>query len=300
VSRNFEYSLAVDGLRQILWGLFKKMVIADNCAVIANLAFNNVNDYNGVSLALGAVFFAIQIYCDFSGYSDIAIGVAKLFGINLLRNFAFPYFSRDMAEFWRRWHISLSSWFRDYLYIPLGGSRGNLGKTVRNVFIIFVVSGFWHGANWTFIVWGALNALFVLPLVLWNKNRTHLETVAQGRYLPTIKELFQMLLTFGLTTFAWIFFRAEDLTQALTYISRMFSRPVRVFPKIINSEEFWVITVLVIIFILVEWLGREGQHALERLNNKLNRPMRYAVYYVILMAIFWFGGREQQFIYFQF
>tara|TARA_B110000902_G_C14275443_1_gene574728 strand:- start:923 stop:2005 length:1083 start_codon:yes stop_codon:yes gene_type:complete len=176
--RKFEYHQAVDGLRQILWGLFKKIVIADNCAEQANLIFNNSGDYSGSTLVLGAVFFTFQIYGDFSGYSDIAIGVSRLFGFNLKQNFAFPYFSRDIGEFWRRWHISLSTWFRDYLYIPLGGSRGGTWKKVRNTFIIFIVSGFWHGANWTFIVWGALNAVYFLPLLLLNKNRNNLDVVA--------------------------------------------------------------------------------------------------------------------------
>ena len=169
--RNFEYSTAVNGMRQILWGLFKKIVIADNCAIYANDIFSNYGDYSGSTLLLGAIFFAFQIYGDFSGYSDIAIGTARLFGFDLMRNFAYPYFSRDIAEFWRRWHISLSSWFKDYVYIPLGGSRGGTWMKVRNTFIIFVVSGFWHGANWTFIIWGALNAIYFLPLMLMNKNR---------------------------------------------------------------------------------------------------------------------------------
>jgi len=187
--RTFQYSKAVDGMRQILWGLFKKIVIADNCSKYANLIFNNSADYTGSTLVLGVLFFTFQIYGDFSGYSDIAIGTARLFGFNLMRNFAFPYFSRDIAEFWRRWHISLSTWFRDYLYIPLGGSRGGTWMKVRNTFIIFIVSGFWHGANWTFIVWGALNAIYFLPLLLTKNNRKNLEIVAQGKFLPTLEEL---------------------------------------------------------------------------------------------------------------
>src|SRR5690554_7687979 len=204
-SRTFDYNKAVDGMRQILWGLFKKMVIADNAAEIANEIFNNSANYSGSTLLLGALFFTFQIYGDFSGYSDIAIGTSRLFGFDLMRNFNYPYFSRDIAEFWRRWHISLSTWFRDYLYIPLGGSKGRTWMKVRNVFIIFIVSGFWHGANWTFIVWGALNAIYFLPLLLTNRNRKHLEVVAEGEVLPSIKEFFLMLLTFGLTVFAWIF-----------------------------------------------------------------------------------------------
>ena len=194
--RIFNYGWAVDGMRQILWGLFKKVVIADTCAGYVNSIFANYGDYGGSTLLLGALFFAFQIYCDFSGYSDIALGTAKLFGIELRRNFAFPYFSRDIAEFWRRWHISLSSWFRDYLYIPLGGSKVGTWKKVRNTFIIFLVSGFWHGANWTFIVWGALNALYFLPLLLLNKNRTNLEIVAKGKLFPSIPQLAGIGFTF--------------------------------------------------------------------------------------------------------
>ena len=194
--RNFEYDKAVDGLRQILWGLFKKMVVADNSAKIANEIFNNSADYSGSTLVLGAIFFTFQIYGDFSGYSDIAIGTSRLFGFNLKQNFAFPYFSRDIAEFWRRWHISLSTWFRDYLYIPLGGSRGGTWMKVRNTFIIFIVSGFWHGANWTFIVWGVLNALYFLPLLLLNKNRTNTDIVAHDKYLPSFKEFYKSISNF--------------------------------------------------------------------------------------------------------
>ena len=194
--RYFDYTQAVDGMRQILWGLFKKIVIADNCATHANIIFNNSEDYSGSTLVMGAIFFTFQIYGDFSGYSDIAIGTSRLFGFDLMRNFNFPYFSRDIAEFWRRWHISLSTWFRDYLYVPLGGSRGSTWMKVRNTFIIFIVSGFWHGANWTFIVWGLLNAIYIMPSIIFSTNRSYLDIVAQGRYLPTVKEFFSILLTF--------------------------------------------------------------------------------------------------------
>ena len=223
--RTFEYHKAVDGMRQILWGLFKKVVIADNCAEFANQIFNNSADMNGSTLVLGALFFTFQIYGDFSGYSDIAIGTSRLFGFDLKQNFATPYFSRDIAEFWRRWHISLSTWFRDYLYIPLGGSRGGTWMKVRNTFAIFLVSGFWHGANWTFIIWGALNAIYFLPLLLTNNNRKNLGVVAEGKLLPSFRELFAMLTTFILTVFAWIFFRAEDLNHAFSYICLLYTSP---------------------------------------------------------------------------
>ena len=297
--REFNYAKAVDGMRQILWGLFKKIVIADNCALYANDIFNNSSDYTGSTLFMGAIFFAFQIYGDFSGYSDIAIGTSRLFGFNLKQNFAFPYFSRDIAEFWRRWHISLSTWFRDYLYIPLGGSRGGKWNKIRNVFIIFIISGFWHGANWTFIIWGALNALFFLPLLLTNKNRNNLEVVAQGKVLPSLKELFSILFTFSLTVFAWVFFRAENLSHAVQYILDVFKNPGS-FLLVSVYMKHKVILLLLLIFILVEWFGREGQYAIAHIGIKWKRPFRYALYYVIIIAIIFFGGKEQQFIYFQF
>ena len=294
--RKFDYASAVDGMRQILWGLFKKIVIADNCAQYANEIFNNSAGYDGSTLVLGALFFTFQIYGDFSGYSDIAIGTSRLFGFNLMQNFAFPYFSRDMAEFWRRWHISLSTWFRDYMYIPLGGSRGGTWMKVRNTFIIFIVSGFWHGANWTFIVWGALNAIYFLPLLLTKSNRNNLDLVAQGKYFPNIKECSLMLLTFGLTVFAWIFFRAENIGHAISFISEILSPSLLTIPQVLPIE----IILLVLIFVLIEWIGKEGQYAISQIGTKCKLPLRYAMYYAIIVAIFWFGGQEQQFIYFQF
>tara|TARA_B110001469_G_scaffold53839_1_gene51948 strand:+ start:5636 stop:7084 length:1449 start_codon:yes stop_codon:yes gene_type:complete len=298
--RTFDLSKAVDGMRQILWGLFKKIVIADSCAELANHIFNNSADMNGSSLVLGALFFTFQIYGDFSGYSDIAIGTSRLFGFNLKQNFKFPYFSRDIAEFWRRWHISLSTWFRDYLYIPLGGSRGGTWMKVRNTFAIFIVSGFWHGANWTFIVWGTLHAIYFLPLLLTNKNRKNIETVAHKNYLPSAKELLSMLTTFILTSFAWIIFRAKDIAHAFNYISGIFSASILDTPNLKDSKGAITTTLLIVIFILAEWAGRENQYALEHLGLKWKRPLRHAMYYAIIIALFWFNGKEQQFIYFQF
>ncbi len=291
-------------MRQILWGLFKKVVIADTCADYANSIFGNYAVYGGSTLVLGALFFTFQIYCDFSGYSDIALGTAKLFGIELRRNFAFPYFSRDIAEFWRRWHISLSSWFRDYLYIPLGGSKGGTWMKVRNTFIIFLVSGFWHGANWTFIMWGVLNAFYFMPLLLLHKNRTNLEIVAQGKLFPTFRELAGMGTTFFLTMMAWIFFRSETITDAVVYIGKMFSTSLFKMPDqqgfVGSSAPLAVTILLVLFFLLIEWLGREQQYALARFGVRWYKPVRWAVYYILLLAIFLFMGKEQQFIYFQF
>ena len=299
-SRTFDYSKAVDGMRQILWGLFKKMVIADNAAEIANQIFNNSADYSGSTLLLGALFFTFQIYGDFSGYSDIAIGTARLFGFYLMRNFNFPYFSRDIAEFWRRWHISLSTWFRDYLYIPLGGSRGSRSMIIRNTFIIFIVSGFWHGANWTFLIWGALHAIYFLPLLLTKRNRTYLGVVAEGKKLPSVREFFLMVSTFGLTVFAWIFFRAESVGHAMSFISEIFSSSLFTVPIFDGKKHALETFLLIVLFVLVEWNGREEQYAIASLGLSWKRPLRYAMYYAIFIALFWFGGKEQQFIYFQF
>jgi alginate O-acetyltransferase complex protein AlgI len=298
--RHFDYSKAVDGMRQILWGLFKKIVIADNCAQYANIIFNNSTEYSGSTLVLGAIFFTFQIYGDFSGYSDIAIGTSRLFGFNLKQNFAFPYFSRDIAEFWRRWHISLSTWFRDYLYIPLGGSRGGTWNKIRNVFIIFIISGFWHGANWTFIIWGALNALFFLPIFITKKNRNNLDIVAKGKYLPSIKEFLLMLFTFGLTVFAWIFFRAENIEHAINYIFEIFSNTLFTYPKYDLDDSKKTIFILLFIFIIIEWFGREDQFAIQKLGLKWKYQLRYIMYYFIIYTIFYFEGGEQTFIYFQF
>ena len=294
--RKFEYSKAIDGLRQILWGLFKKIVIADNAAVFANDIFANSADYNGSTLLLGAFFFAFQIYGDFSGYSDIAIGTARLFGFNLMRNFAFPYFSRDIAEFWRRWHISLSTWFRDYVYIPLGGSKVGKWAVIRNIFIIFVVSGFWHGANWTFIAWGFLNAVYFLPLMLFKQNRKNLGDAAEGRLLPTFREFIQINITFLLTTLAWIFFRADSLQHAFSYLSGIFSMSLFTLPE--ARPKFLLI--LIFIFIVVEWLQRSKQHALEFDTIRLPGFARWAIYYLVVIVIFYYGGEKQDFIYFQF
>lgn len=294
--RTFDYVKAVDGMRQIMWGLFKKVVVADNCAEYANYIFNNAADFNGSTLVLGALFFTFQIYGDFSGYSDIAIGTSRLFGFDLMQNFAFPYFSRYIAEFWRRWHISLSTWFRDYLYIPLGGSRGTLGMKVRNTFIIFLVSGFWHGANWTFIAWGFLNALYFLPLLLTNNNRNHIEIVAQGKLLPSLKEGIQMLVTFSLVVFAWIFFRAENMQHAFNYIAGIFSPSLFTMPTLLPKTVFLALLILGII----EWCGRDGKYALETIGLRWKRPYRWALYYALMVLFFWLGGKQQAFIYFQF
>jgi D-alanyl-lipoteichoic acid acyltransferase DltB (MBOAT superfamily) len=298
--RTFDYHKAVDGIRQILWGLFKKAVIADNCAEFANQIFNNSADMNGSTLVLGAIFFTFQIYGDFSGYSDIAIGTSRLFGFDLKQNFATPYFSRDIAEFWRRWHISLSTWFRDYLYIPLGGSRGDTWMKVRNTFAIFLVSGFWHGANWTFIIWGAINAIYFLPLLLTNNNRKNLGVVAEGKLLPSFRELFSMLSTFGLTVFAWIFFRAENLNHALSYIFGVFSKSLFSYPVLLSKQDTVEILLLLFIFLSVEWFGRSKEYALQIIKSRSFYQHYLILYIIILTILFFMDSGENEFIYFQF
>lgn len=299
-ARQFHYEQAADGMRQILWGFFKKVVIADSCAVFVNQTFENPDPLSGSTLFMGAVFFAFQIYCDFSGYSDIAIGTSRLFNINLKQNFATPYFSRNIGEFWRRWHISLSTWFRDYLYIPLGGSKGGTWNKIRNVFVIFIVSGLWHGASWNFIVWGGLNALYFLPLMLTKNNRNHLNTVAEGSLFPTYKEFLSIGFTFFLTVIAWVFFRADTLTEAVHYLNLMFSSSFFSMPSFIALKAFMLYTIILIcLFISVEWIQRDKKFGLSIEN--LNRPSRWVIYTIILGVIITFGQfGESEFIYFQF
>lgn len=294
--RSFDYNNAADGMRQILWGLFKKIVIADNCARYVNIIFEQSDTFSGSTLVVGAVLFAFQIYGDFSGYSDIAIGTSRLFGFNLMQNFAFPYFSRDIAEFWRRWHISLSTWFRDYVYIPLGGSRVTKTKVIRNIFIIFLVSGFWHGANWTFIVWGGLNALYFLPLLLRKKNRTHMEVVASGSLFPSAYEIIQIVSTFALTVLAWVFFRAESISHAIQYLNDIFSNSLFTIPEIHPLYLF----LLICGFLLVEWMGRNRQYALEHFLQRRQFLVRWGFYYVLIALMLIYGIEDQEFIYFQF
>ncbi|MCB0443149.1 MAG: MBOAT family protein [Flavobacterium sp.] len=298
--RSFKTEEAKEGLRQILWGLFKKMVIADNAAYIVNMVYASPEDYGSLSLVYASILFFFQIYGDFSGYSDIAIGTAKLFGFKLSKNFNIPYLAKSVAEYWQRWHISLSTWFRDYLYIPLGGSKGGNWMRIRNTFTIFIVSGFWHGANWTFIVWGALNALFIMPSIIMKTNRNNLEIVAKGKKLPTLKELLQIKLTFGLTVFAWIFFRAEDIHHAIAYCTKILSTSLFSLPKFLDMTNALIILIVTAIFMLIEWIGREQEFALQTIGLKWNRCFRYLFYLLITFAIFWFGGKEQRFIYFQF
>ena len=291
--RTFDYSQGVDGMRQILWGLFKKIAVADTCAVYVDHVFGNYETQNGTTLIIAAILFAIQIYGDFSGYSDIAIGTAKLFGIRLMRNFRNPYFSRDIAEFWRRWHISLTTWFRDYVYIPLGGSRVAKGKIIRNTFIIFLLSGFWHGANWTFIAWGAYHAILFLPLILTGKNRKYLNEVAEGKVLPSLKETCQMILTFALVTIGWVLFRADSISQAGHYIMLI---PHLGIPY---TEGLLTAAMLAAGMFIVEWLQRARQHGLD-LESLKSHVLKFFIYYIIVIILFLVQKGAESFIYFQF
>lgn len=297
--RAFNYPDAVCGLRQILWGFFKKVVIADNCAEYANLIFNNSADYNGSTLLIGALFFTFQIYGDFSGYSDIAIGTARLFGFRLMQNFNFPYFSRDIAEFWRRWHISLSTWFRDYLYIPLGGSRNGTAQSIRNIFIIFIISGLWHGANWTYIAWGTLNAIYFLPLFLAKKNRKNTKDFTPDHKLR-LSELTSILVTFSLTVCAWIFFRAENMNHAYHIIGEVLSPSLFEFPNFKGKAGAFSIICLTGIFLVIEWKGKDGEFALHHFGLLWHKNLRLLFYLIITVAVFLCSGSKQEFIYFQF
>ena len=296
--RHFNYAKAVDGMRQMLWGFFKKLVVADNCAAIVNLYWNNYENLSGVMLIILGVLFTFQIYCDFSGYSDIAIGCARLFGINLKRNFNYPYFSRSIPEFWRCWHISLTTWFRDYIYFPLGGSRCSKKKIIRNVFIVWSISGLWHGANWTFVCWGLFHAFLLAVYNLLNINTKHEHCAAYGRLLPNMKEASQMLLTFCLAVIGWIIFRAKDIHEAFNYLTSIVTHPF------IDNSYFdgkkWLLAGIMLL--AAEWLQRERQHALELPNTGIfqYRPVRWACYYLLIYLIINYAGASQSFIYFQF
>ncbi len=292
-ARTFEWDQARDGLRQILWGLFKKVVIADNLGRHVDAIYGQYGALHGLELALGTVYFAFQIYCDFSGYSDIAIGSARLFGFRLTRNFAYPYFSRDIAEFWRRWHITLSTWFRDYLYLPLGGNRTSRGRWIRNILVVFLLSGFWHGANWTYVVWGLLHGLYYVPLVVTRAHSRHLDTVAQGRFFPTVKEALQMATTFCLVLVAWIFFRASYFTEAVRFLVHMVTHDWLVNPAYKSGLGY------VGVLVLIEWVQRSKAHGLEIARWPVG--VRWAVYYLLIAGIFWYGHTAYSpFIYFQF
>lgn len=296
--RQFDYAKAVDGCRQMLWGFFKKMVVADTCAGCANTIWGSYTEQTGFVLWIGALFFTFQIYCDFSGYSDIAIGTARLFGINLKRNFNVPYFSRSIPEFWRRWHISLMTWFRDYIYFPLGGSRCAKWKVIRNTIIVFGVSGLWHGANWTFVAWGLYHAFLIALFILLGINTKTKDVVASGEVLPSMKETFQMLVTFVLAVIGWVIFRAESIDQAIDYLQKMFSSSALQYSYFDGKRAL----LFIFLMLIIEWVQRDKEHALQFADNKFFqfRTIRWATYYLLIVAIVFFAGGNQTFIYFQF
>ena len=297
--RSFDYATAVDGLRQMLWGFFKKLIIADTCAEVVNASWSNLATASGLSLFIAAVLFSFQIYADFSGYSDIAIGCAKLFGIRLTTNFKVPYFSRNVREFWRRWHITLMNWFTQYVYFPLGGSRCSRGRTIVNIIIVFALSGLWHGADWTFVLWGLYHAALFIPLILLG-IKAHKDTVAAGRLLPSWRELVAMVVTFLLVNFGWILFRAPDFASFGAYVSRLFSS------SLFNLHGLTMKMATTLLWcaglMLVEWIQREREHVLQIDGYRLfaAKPVRLALYAVIVFLIFYFAGQVQTFIYFQF
>jgi D-alanyl-lipoteichoic acid acyltransferase DltB (MBOAT superfamily) len=304
-NRKFNYNQALVGCRLILWGIFKKVVVADNSAYFANEIFNNYEIYNGSAMLLGVLFFTIQIYGDFSGYSDIALGTAKLFGFDLLINFRFPYFSRDLAEFWKRWHISLSSWFRDYLYIPLGGSKEGKNKAIRNTFIIFLVSGFWHGASWNFIAWGFAHACGFLPLLLLQKSKLNTsDSVAQNSILPSAKEAYGLLTTFIFVMFCWIFFRAPNLLVAFEFFKTIFSPGLFSFPniKLDNADLLKFAHLMLAVFLLVifEWMSRRTNSSVHFFDKIRISFLRRSLYVILIFMIFYFKGLPVEFIYFAF
>ena len=289
--RKFSYIQSVEGLRLILWGLFKKVVIADSLSLLVNPIFDNYLNLNGGVLLLGLIYFSFQIYCDFSGYSDIAIGTAKLFGIELRSNFIFPYFSRDIGEFWRRWHISLSSWFKDYLYIPLGGSKKGKWMSIRNVFIIFIVSGFWHGANLTFIIWGLAHSMLYLILSLKNQNRKVTTLiVSKDSLFPSLKECYQITITFLSVMITWVFFRSDSVTDAFLYLLRMFTDIA--FPNVYRSGFIYVILI-----VLFDWWNRKDERKPLNINSFY---FRWTSYVILIILILGHSGQKNEFIYFQF
>lgn len=295
--RAFNSENASDGMRQILWGLFKKIVIADNCAILVNDTFANPDQYSSFGLVTGAIFFAFQIYCDFSGYTDIALGSARLFGFELLRNFNYPYFARDIAEFWRKWHISLTSWFKDYVYIPLGGNRGTKAKTIRNTVIVFLLSGLWHGANWTFVLWALFHAILFVPLVIMGAKRKHAEPIR--KVIPHPMDLINIVITFSLVTIGWIIFRAESASQAWVYF-RNIIRPKGVTDILANHPEAYPTMLFIVGLLIVEWIQRNRLHGLSFPSTGLPQIFRFALYTAIVVFIVWFAGKPAEFIYFQF
>lgn len=306
--RTFDYGKAVDGCRQMLWGFFKKMVVADNCGTVVTQIWSHYSDETGLTLFLGAILFTIQIYCDFSGYSDIAIGSARLFGFDLMKNFDFPHLSRSIPEFWRRWHISLTTWFRDYVYFPLGGSRCGRWKAVRNVLIVWGVSGLWHGANWTYVCWGLYHGLLLAVYNILGINTKYQHVVAYGRRLPSFRETLQMTSTFLLVALGLVVFRAATMSDAIGYLQGI-CRPTLL--SWTSTLEFFQGFALQLYFIILgillltisEWQNRTKEHVMQFSSGGFvaqHSWLRYGLYVVLLLMIFGMSVTKSEFIYFRF
>lgn len=301
-ARVFEYDLAVDGCRQMLWGLFKKALIADNCALYVNQVYGDYTNQSASTLLLAAILYTIQIYGDFSGYSDMAIGSAKLLGFRFRENFLFPYFSRNMNEFWRRWHISLNTWFVDYVYIPLGGSRKGKWHTIRNIMIVFLLSGLWHGADWSFVAWGAYHGLLLVLLILFNRNTKYEHVVAYDKWYPSFKELGQMILVFALATFGWMMFRADNMAQFIDYTRHICSEELFSMPMLTG---YYILFANIALMFVIEWFMRHNTYGLDFKNSTAKQStiytaLRYTLYITIFILILMFGGHTENFIYMYF
>ena len=292
----FNRAKTINGLQQMLWGFFKKIVIADNCAVFVNQIFSDYENLNSSSLFIGAIFFSFQIYGDFSGYTDIALGAARLFGIELFNNFSYPYFSKSINEFWKRWHISLTSWFRDYIYIPMGGNRVNPIRKIINTIVVFLISGFWHGANWTYISWGFLNSIFILPKTLSQKTQSIDSNKIANKVIGAIK----MLLTFLTVSILWVFFRSKTVYDASKYLQNLVFKWNSILPDFNGRKSALVLSIIIFVFMIFEWIGKSHNCPLVFTNTFKNKWLKWGFYYAIIFSILYFYRGNDQFIYFQF
>lgn len=299
--REFDYTKTVDGMRQILWGLFKKVVIADNCSSITNQIFDGSQLHSGSTILVGAFFYTIQIYADFSGYTDMAIGFSRLIGFNISQNFNFPFFSRNIAEFWRKWHISLTTWLTEYVFIPLNLYFRDFGKfgLIAAILINFTLVGIWHGPNWTYILFGFVHGCYFIPSIVRGTINKKNKTI-KGNFLSSLIELINILLTFILIMLTYILFRSNSITDAINSFSEIVSPSLFTFPNFTGMGKAFSTLILIGIFMLIEWAGRNEKYAIAQLGLKWKRSLRYTFYYMIIFSIFWFGAKEQQFIYAQF
>ncbi|MBI1300689.1 MAG: MBOAT family protein [Alphaproteobacteria bacterium] len=296
--RTLDYPVMVLSLRLILWGFFKKMVIADNCAPIVEKVFSNYQHADTLALMVGVFFFAFQLYGDFSGYTDIAKGTAGLLGFQLSSNFRTPYFSRDVSEYWRNWHISLYTWFRDYVYIPLGGNGGDKSRWFRNVALVFVVGALWHGAQWTFVVWGLINVVYFIPILWVGGIKYEYNMVGNRSAFPSLKETMQMVSTFVLIGISRIYFRSDTVADANAYLLGFVKNWGFQWNNLENKVG--LVFLLILAFLVTEWKGRSYENTLNGLLIPVKRYQRWAIYYGMVGAILLIGGRNQEFYYFQF